>query len=256
MIDIHSHIIPGLDDGSKDLETSIKMIERAIKCNTRAIVATPHYYRGYFETPFDIVAEEVEMLKREIKKRGINIDLYPGQEVFLDKYTVQMYKNGQVKGNNGSRYLLIELPMGKYSESYIESIYEMKLMGAVPVIAHPERYRYIINNVNNINPFIEEGCLFQINTGSITGLFGKEVQKTAQALIENGICSFVASDAHSANVDGRCTGLEHAMKLVEKINKSVAKDSLINGELMLRDENIIRNYHKISVKKSFFNFLK
>jgi protein-tyrosine phosphatase len=254
MVDIHSHILPGIDDGSADKSTTIKMLENAVSCGTKAIIATPHYYRGYFENEFDAVARLVGLLKADTASRGMNIDIYPGQEVFLDRHTVELYKSGAIKGLNGSRYLLVEMPMQDYEESLLDIIYELRLLGAVPVIAHPERYTYIMDDINMINPFVEEGCLFQINTGSITGIFGKPVQKTARVLVENGLCNFVASDAHTNHK--RCTGLVDAFEMVKKISGAAADIAVQNSELVLTDGDIKCGNSRISVKKSFFSFLR
>jgi len=254
LIDIHSHILPGIDDGAKDLETSIKMLEIAERTKTEGIFAAPHYYQGYFEVAYEDVVKNIDALQSELYSKAINVEIYPGQEVFLDKFTVELCKTGTIKGLNESRYLLLELPMENYSKSFIDTIYELRILGVRPIIAHPERYGYIMDDVNTINQFIEEGCLFQINSGSITGNFGKSVERTARTLIENGVCDFIASDAHTAN--RRCPGLKEAMKIVGKINNSVAVEVQINGELLLRNENIKQRNNKITVKKSFFDFLK
>lgn len=254
MVDIHSHILPGLDDGSVDLDTTIRMLQNAERCGTKAIIATPHYYRGYFENEYSEVVRLVELLKGDIASRGMDMDIYPGQEVFLDKHTVEMYKNGCIRGLNGSRYLLVEMPMQDYEASLLDIVYELRLLGVVPVIAHPERYTYIIDNRAVINSFVEEGCLFQINTGSVTGIFGKPVQKTAKVLIENGLCNFVASDAHTNHK--RCTGLSDAFEIVRKISGAAADNAVCNSERVLLDSDIESGNSRISVKKSIFSFLK
>ncbi len=214
MVDIHCHILPGLDDGPADMDTSLKMLEHAASCGTTAIIATPHYYRGFFENGFDEVVRNLELLKTAAAASCMDIAIYPGQEVFLDGRTVEMYKQGVIKGLNGSRYLLAELPMHDYSSSFLDIIYELRLLGAVPVIAHPERYDYIMQDISRLNPFIDEGCLFQINTGSIQGIFGKAVQKASKALIEAGLCNFLASDAHTNG--RRNTGLQEALEIVKQ----------------------------------------
>jgi len=254
MIDIHSHILPGLDDGAKDLETSICMLKKAVNSNTSAIVATPHYYTNYFETNHENVIKEVEKLKNEIKNHKIEIEIYSGQEVFIDNHTVELFKRGIIKGLCDTNYMLVELPMENYSDKLKDIIYELRLLGVRPIIAHPERYGYIMDNICIINNFIEEGCLFQINTGSIIGIFGRTVEKTARKLIENGLCNFIASDAHTVN--RRCTGLSDAIEIVKKINNSVAVDVQLNGQLLLMNERIIQKNNKLTPKKSFFNFLK
>lgn len=232
MIDIHSHIIPGIDDGAKDAETSDKMLQIAKNSGTKAIFATPHYYRGRFETSYN----DVLLYTDELNKRIEDLKILPGQEVYIDNYTLQAYDSGTIGTLNNTKYMLLELPFDYLRGNETDIIYELRIKGIVPIIAHPERYSYIMQNPSNINSFIDEGCLFQINSGSLDGVFGRDVKKTANILIENGICSFIASDAHSTGI--RCPSLKNTYKniklqdskLLETITKN-AKLLLINGEI-------------------------
>ena len=188
-------------------------------------------------TASEEVVRNLELLERRCGSTAcMDIEIYPGQEVFLDGSTVEMYKQGVIRGLNGSRYLLVELPMHDYSNSFLDIVYELRLLGAVPVIAHPERYDYIMQDISRLNPFIDEGCLFQINTGSIEGIFGKAVQKTSKALIEAGLCNFLASDAHTNG--RRNTGLQEALEMVSRMSPAAAETTQGNGLLLLRDGKI------------------
>lgn len=252
MIDIHSHILPSLDDGAEDLNMSLNMLKHAIQYNTTTIIATPHYYRNHFEINYELVKKEVEKLKVEACNSNLDIKIYPGQEVFADNYTLELYKEGIIKGLCNTDYMLLEFPMDKFSESYIDIIYELSLLGVKPIIAHPERFLYIMENIEIVNKFIEEGCLFQINTGSITGDFGKKVEKTAKVLIEGGLCDFLASDAHSTGI--RCTGLEIGMDKLNSICNLSWEKVQQNAELLLNNSKISVNHSKISKRKRFFSF--
>ncbi len=254
MIDIHSHILSGVDDGSPDMSTTLSMLRNAQACGTKSIIATPHYYRGFFENGYEKVLSLVDELRSESSRDGIEIDIYPGQEVFLDRSTVELYRSGMIRGLNGSRYILVEMPMQDYSESFLDTVYELRLLGAVPVIAHPERYTYMMEDLNRINPFVDEGCLFQVNSGSITGIFGKQVQKTARVLIENGLCNFIASDAHTNG--RRNTGLADAFGEAGRISRAAAEAAEANAGQILADGAIEAGNCRIQVKKSIFSFLR
>lgn len=253
MVDIHSHILPGLDDGSPDMDTTLKMLRNAERSGTKSIIATPHFYRGFFENDYEKVITSVADLKKAIKSEEIDIEIFPGQEIFLDKSTLEMYRNGIVRGLNGSRYLLVEMPLQEYSKSILDIVYELRLLGAVPIIAHPERYSYMIADINRINGFVEEGCLFQMNSGSITGVFGKQVQKTAKVLVENGLCNFIASDAHTNG--RRHTGLSDAIAAVGRIRREAADKAKKNAEQIIEGGIIEAVNSRISVKKSIFSFI-
>lgn len=253
MIDIHSHIIPGIDDGARDMETSLEMLKTAEGDGTKTIFATPHFNRGYFEVEYKDVLRLTEDLNKRARENGININILPGQEVYLKRETPLDFKRGTIGTLGGSRYMLIELPMDNLPDFAMDSIYELKILGITPIIAHPERYLYIIKRPSLINHFIEEECLFQINSGSIRGLFGREVKSTAEILVKNGIMGFIASDAHTNNK--RCPGLKKSFDIINNLNKEYGNILRDNVENVLNNRDISRNANRIREKKSIFSFI-
>lgn len=252
MIDIHCHVLPGIDDGSEDLDMSLQMLGIAEENNTTKIIATPHYYRGSYENEFTDILGHVENLNAQIRTRGINVEIFPGQEVFVDKYTLDAYKQGVIHCLNTSKYMLIEFPMDVLPEDAIDIIYELKLLGIKPIVAHPERYLYINGNLMNINKFVEEGCLFQLNTSSIMGLLGSRVKEAAFSLMDNGLCHFIASDAHSTGK--RCPNLGLLMKDIKKDYREVYNSVQRNAQCILDNEVIDVRMKKIEKKKGLFSF--
>lgn len=254
MIDIHSHILPGIDDGAKETDMTLNMLQIAIDSGTTKIVATPHYRTGYFENTYEAVKKAVDEVNAVIMDKAMNIQVVLGQEIFLDNHTMENYRKGIIGCIGNTEYMLIELSMDVLPKNAIDIIYELKLKGIRPIIAHPERYNYIIEKPSIINDFIEEGCLFQINGGSITGVFGKRVQKTSETLIGHGICNFIASDAHSTG--RRCPEIKEAFKVLENLNNDLAKKTMDNGQAILDNKKIHLNAEKIKEKKSLFSFFK
>ncbi|WP_080697139.1 tyrosine-protein phosphatase [Clostridium beijerinckii] len=252
IVDIHSHIIPGIDDGSKDMEMTLEMLRNAEKDGVKEIVATPHYLLEYGEATIDEVKNYVKEINNILGKENIDIKIYSGQEVYYTEKIIEYYMQGNIGTLNDSRYMLVEFPMRKFDESIFDTLYELQVRNIVPVIAHPERYIPIIEDPKNINKFINEGYLFQVNAGSIDGRFGEKIQKTANILLDNGIYNFIGSDAH--NINRRNTGLSTALDLINKSTiKNIFKESsekiLNNGEAKFLGE-------KIKEKKSIFWFLK
>ncbi|MFA6941309.1 MAG: CpsB/CapC family capsule biosynthesis tyrosine phosphatase [Clostridiaceae bacterium] len=252
MIDIHSHILPGIDDGAKNIDTFLKMIKIAKQDGIEKIIATPHFVNGIYENTYDQVAAETDKMKDMIQNYGINLELIPGQEVYLDKHSIDLYKEGKIRGINASSYLLCEFPMDSLPDNALDIIYELQIAGAKIILAHPERYMYFIKNLTLINDFIKEGCLFQINSGSIEGIFGKEIRKTAMLLIKNGICDFIASDAHSAGT--RSPRIKDTINAAEDYKPGISDTLVKNPYFLINNEEINVKYRKLFKKpKLFFN---
>lgn len=251
MIDIHSHILPGIDDGSKSLDISIKMLKIAETEGTEIIVATPHYIRNVYENLYEDIWKLYENLKQEAEKFGLKIKILLGQEIMLDTFSLELCREKKLKGINGTKYMLVEFPLRELPKNAMELIYELRIMGICPIIAHPERYKYIYENVSNINNFIDEGCFFQVNTGSLNGLFGKHVENCAKTLVKHGIVSFIGSDAHDLNK--RCPGLIEGYEKIEKISEGMG--DIIKGNLraMINNETLNNDFEKISRKKFWGN---
>lgn len=252
MIDIHNHILPGIDDGAQTLEDFLNMINIAKEDGITQIIATPHFYRGRYENNYDDIVKLLKRVDMEKKKLGTDVEIIPGQEVFLDNYTLEAFKEGAIKGINDTRYMLIELPMNRMDKNIFNLLYELRILGIVPIIAHPERYMYIIEKPTMINEFIQENCLFQINSGSITGIFGKEIKKVAEILIKNGIANFIASDSHSTN--RRRPNMKKPLELVSSMNRDIIMQILDNPEKLLNNQEIKQSANKLKEKKKIFAF--
>ncbi|MGL5416274.1 MAG: tyrosine-protein phosphatase [Clostridium sp.] len=236
MLDLHSHILPGIDDGAKTLDESIKMIEMAEKDGTKAIVATPHYCRGYGEEKYEGVKKRVEALREEIKKRNLNIKIHYGQEVYYSENLLDDFENGAIGTINGSDYLLLELNMKESQERVLDDIYELKLQGITTIIAHPERYSYFQNHLRMVNRFIDEGCLFQLNIGSILGKHGEKAKIAAEELLKNNVYSFIGSDAH--NMEKRTTKIKDGIEKIRRLNNIFIENVSENSKKLLKNEKI------------------
>lgn len=255
MIDIHSHIIPGIDDGSKNIDITIEMLKNAANDGISSIVATPHFCFDYGKATITEVKQYVEKLNLLVQKENINIKIFSGQEVYFYEGMIADYKNGITGTINDSRYMLIEFPMDKFPENAFDVLYELKIKNIVPIIAHVERYRYIVDDPSFINRMIDEEYLFQLNAGSIEGKFGSSIQKTAEMLLENGIYSFIGSDAHG--VGRRCTGLKTALDICKDIDENSVEIFLVNSEKLLDNKEIEFTGRKIEKKKKgLFSFFR
>lgn len=247
MIDIHSHILNDIDDGSKDLEMSINMLKKAERVGTTKIIATPHFMRGRFEVEYPEVLKRVEELKKVASDNNIDVEIYPGQEVYYSSNMIKYFNDKLIGTINNTKYMLIELPMLEFNlDEVINTIYELQIRGIVPIIAHPERYKPFIKKPSMINALIKEGMLFQMNAGSIAGAFGKDVKKTAEKYLEHKVYSFMGSDAHRDR--GRDTDITEALNCLEKPQ---VRAFIKNGEAMLENEDVEFRGTAVKEKKKF-----
>lgn len=250
IIDIHSHIIPNIDDGAKNLEMTLEMLKNAEKDGTRKIVATPHYYRGYGEANIDEVKDYVYKLNNLVNEHGINLEIYGGQEVYYSDYIMRDLKSSLIGTINDSRYMLIELNFIRLERNIFNMIYELQISNIIPIIAHPERYLYLIEKPYYINKFIKEGCLFQLDVGSLEGKFGRQVRKTSEIFTFNGIYNFIGSDAHDNK--NRNTGLSNSINLASRKNNKIKDIFKISSERLLKNKLIGFKGDKIKEKSFYF----
>ncbi|MGL4740741.1 MAG: tyrosine-protein phosphatase [Sarcina sp.] len=251
MIDIHSHIIPNIDDGAKSIDVAISMLKKAQASGTHKIVLTPHYYIGKFMTSIEKIKELTLEVQNLCDEHDIDIKVYFGQEVFFTKYILDELKEGTIGTINDSRYMLIEFDQEKLDrEEVVERLYELKLRGIIPVIAHPERYKIFQEKPHKINLFIEEGYLFQLNAGSVNGVFGKEAKKVAEKFLKNNIYSFIGSDGHSNRT--RTTDISKHTERIESLNPTFLKEAKRNAEKLLCDDEVIFKGKKLEEKGNFF----
>jgi len=206
MIDMHSHIIFNVDDGSVDLAESMEMIRNARAVGFTDIVATPHYINNTeFNSMASINAEILNELKREIAKEQLGTYLMLGNEAFLDMDLVEDLKNKKVATLNDTLYVLLEIPRHRVIfENLLSFIFELQVNGYYVVLAHPERYDFVIDNPQIISELIERDVLIQLNLLSLVGNYGKEIKDTAMSMLKHNMVHFIGSDAHNPKFYKMC----------------------------------------------------
>ena len=216
MIDIHSHILPGIDDGVKTEDEAVEFARLAYADGIRTIVATPHCKEGFYENGRDQVLPAVERLRRRLAAEGVPISLLPGAEVHLVPELVARVKDGRAPtlADNGTT-LLLELSLRHYPVELENLVFELKLAGIEPVFAHPERIRYFQDDPRRYAALVRLGAVGQITTGSILGVFGTDVREYSEELMVKGLVHVIASDAH--NVRGRPPVLGETLEVAAEI---------------------------------------
>lgn len=200
MIDIHSHILPGLDDGSQDMDKSIAMAEVAVESGVTAMIATPHcnqkkVFENYNSPELDKCFEE---FRKELELANIGLEIYCGCEVFATSDIVQLYRDKKLLTLNNSRYMLVEFNFDANLRSMENTLYDLMDEGLVPILAHPERYYMLQEEPDAAMIWHDEGVGIQLNKGSLFGKFGRGAMETSRLLLGSGHVSCIASDAHGA----------------------------------------------------------
>lgn len=235
-IDIHSHILYGVDDGSKSIISSIQIIKEQVKLGFTDIILTPHYIEN---SKYRVNNSEkkylLNTLKEELKREDIDVNLYLGNEVYINDNILNLIDNDEICLLNNSKYLLIELPMFLEFNNALNVIYELKEHGIIPILAHPERYDFIQKDVTRINEFYEAGCLFQANYGSIIGIYGKNSKKTLKKLLKLGYIDFLGTDVHFP--DNKI--YNNMDKIIKRITKLVGEDKF--NDLVFNNPNKVLN---------------
>lgn len=194
LVDLHSHILPGVDDGARDDSDALEMLRIAVEDGIETIVATPH---SEFVTPKDITTA-VDRLNRLAAGDGIDIQIMAGCEVFIAPDLVEQVRQGRLVTLNGTAYVLLELSLVADWPMYLQTtIYELQVAGLMPIIAHAERYPPVQQNLDILQDLITAGVVIQINSSSLLGRTGDRSQTTAEALVRRRMAHIIASDAHS-----------------------------------------------------------
>jgi len=251
MIDIHAHILPALDDGSNDLEESLEMARMAVAEGIHTVIATPHHRNGQYDNEAEQVQEAVRFLQEQLEVHEIPLKVSPGQEIRGYSDLLRDWESGGLLTLAGSSYLLLEFPAGEVPRHAREWIYELGIFGVTAVIAHPERNKELAGNFHALAELIEAGALAQVTSHSLTGAFGRSIQKTSIQMCNSRLIHFVASDAH--NLRTRPFALKEAYNsLAKETSQEVADTCKRNASLLIDHEPIPYQEPRLARKRLFF----
>lgn len=215
MLDLHCHILPGMDDGPTEMAESLRMAARAVADGISAVVATPHVGNGVFNNRPEEIFAGVERLRVNLHEAGIPLQIYPGAEVHLVPQLSETVNARQVITINHGRYLLLELPEILLVDSCKAELFNLRMQGIVPIIAHPERHAYFQKHQGALLELLEMGMLCQVTAQSLLGDFGSRIQKCAEQMVRNRQVQVLASDAHGA--ENRVPALTEAVKRAARL---------------------------------------
>ncbi|MDF2379972.1 hypothetical protein JMG10_00735 [Nostoc ellipsosporum NOK] len=225
--DMHSHLLPGIDDGAPDLEASLQLIRGMEALGYRKLITTPHILWDMYKNTPDIIQRGLETLQEVMVKEGIDVELRAAAEYYLDEYAEEMLRKKERFLTLNDNMVLVEFSMVHPPMGVKETLFEMQMQGYQPIIAHPERYSYLIKNKEFYDELREAGCLFQLNILSLTGGYGRTVTELAQYLLKHDFYNFVGTDLHhSRHLDAL-----HNPALAPALQKLQETGRLMNARL-------------------------
>ena len=235
MVDLHSHILYGIDDGSKTLEESLEILNNAYTGGVTDIVVTPHFIKdSKYKANNKKKRELLDSLVKELKKNHIPLHLYLGNEVFIDEGLSKLLDK-DIATIHGSKYLLIELPMGRKYSLIEEVLDELDEVGIIPIIAHPERYLSYYKDYDFFYKLKEEGCYLQSNIGSLVGEYGRKSKKMLKELLKRDLIDFFGSDIHHSHQK------IYQKKWQKELQKIIKDEKRVQDILTNNTKRIIRN---------------
>jgi len=260
MIDFHNHILPGIDDGSESLEMSLSMLKKAARQGITEVVNTVHFQHPKMydkNVDYDYLLGEVRKLQEILNQKKIDIKIHLSSEVFYLPNLSEISENPLNTIGEG-KYMLIEFLPGIFPSGYDEQFYDLQLKGITPIIAHPERYRFVKEDFEILEKWINKGYVIQIDAGSIRGHFGDKIKRLAIKMVKNGDVHLIGSDAHDNKGRNFCL-----KKTYDFIEKNISTDlvnifksnsiKLLKGKELDCTKGIIS---KVSRDDSFINRIK
>jgi tyrosine-protein phosphatase YwqE len=194
-VDMHSHLIPGIDDGVKSIEESLEMIRGFAALGYKKLITTPHVMSDYYRNTPEIILEGLEKVRSAVKAENIPIQIEASAEYYLDEMFVTKLQNKEIL-KFGANYLLFEISYVNPPENILSAIFEINVHGFTPVLAHPERYPFWYDKFEEFEKIREAGALLQLNVNSLTGYYGPGAKAIAEKMIDRNMIDFIGSDLH------------------------------------------------------------
>jgi len=222
-VDIHSHILPGIDDGAKDIEESLSLIYQMKEMGFSKIIGTPHTYQGLYENTNESIKESFDLLKKSVKE-DIKIDY--ASEYMIDGSLLKRIEEKSLLTLKDN-YVLVEMSFISAPNDLYEIIFQLQINEYIPVLAHPERYFFLFNNFDEYNKLHKHGVKLQLNLLSATGYYGKDILDISNNLLKNDLITFVGSDIHSQK---HINNIKEKVKIkeIKKLKKTIDANMIFN----------------------------
>lgn len=251
MIDIHSHLLPGIDDGSENLNVSLQMARDAVADGVTHALMTPHHMNGrYVNHASDVIKLTVDF-QTELNNANIPLTVFPSQEVRINGGLLSALDDGDIlTTDEQGTYILIEFPSDDVPAFTMDILFQIQQRGLVPIIVHPERNTRLMKEPQLLNDMVSRGAYAQVTASSYVGTFGKAVTAFSEDIIANGLAHLFASDAH--HIPGRKYNMRAAFdKLTKQYGQSMVNEFDNNARALVNGEPLVR-WHETPIKKKVF----
>ena len=226
MIDLHCHILPGIDDGAPDMETALEMARVAVADGIKITACTPHMMPGVYDNTGPQVRRHIQVFQKALDENGIPLRLVTGADVHLQTGLGELLKSGKLLSLNDSRYFLFEPPHHTVPPRLEDAIFDVMAAGYQPIVTHPERLTWIENHYDTMKRLAHQGVWMQITCGAITGRFGSRPKYWADRMLDEGLVHILATDAH--NLRGRSPKMAEARdRVAERLGEQAAIDMVL-----------------------------
>ncbi len=196
-VDMHSHLIPGIDDGSKTMEESLGLIKRLSGFGIRKLITTPHIMSEYYRNTPEIIKMGLSDLREAVKREGIEIEIDAAAEYYMDEIFLEKIKSGEELLTFGAKHILVETGFINKPQMLLETFFQLEMAGYKPIFAHPERYQYLIADKQLLEDLADREVCFQLNLLSLTGFYSKQVKDFAEMLLERNLVKLFGTDCHN-----------------------------------------------------------
>ncbi|QNQ84412.1 exopolysaccharide biosynthesis protein [Lactobacillus sp. PV037] len=254
LVDIHAHLLPGIDDGSPDMETSLQLAKAAVEDGITHALMTPHHLNGRYSNHKKDVIKLTEQFQEQLKQEKIDLTIFPSQEVRLSSEIPAALDSDDILFcDEDGTYMLLEMPSEDVPLYAKEMTYQLLARGITPIIVHPERNSRILKEPELLQKFLEQGCLTQVTASSYVGVFGNKIADLSERLIAAGQVATFASDAHSlAKRESKMT------EAYDKLSKEAGSDVVAifkqNAQDIINGENVSLDWQPLRRKKKFWIF--
>ena len=226
-IDMHSHLLPGIDDGSPDAATSVSYIKKMMELGYRKFICTPHIYQDLYPNTPETITAALQVLKARLAEEQIDVEVHAAAEYFIDDLFADRLRNDEQLLTLHKNYVLVEISFMQAPSDLKNILFELIVKGYQPVLAHPERYNYYHSRKEVYHRFKDQGCLLQINLLSLSGYYGKSVQEAAHYLVDQKLVDLIGTDLHHQR---HLEAMQHPQLMLD-VQKAVQTNHLLNVTL-------------------------